>query len=599
MTSRKYGNFLNLEDHTGMHGESRPVIIHAGKRSTPVLDSQDILSYGDLPYIETRTAESFKGTFKPDDRTVNDDRDYENHMEPFTRQTSIMERHEITTDTQKEIAHPLSKQGLKLRSRNAKNAHMSSVVATSDMEIMNRGPEMRPFEPLKNRLEPRNGGAREEAQIEIRASLPIKSKISAEENSIKPNSGFDISFLTNSKMKHIEKLRKQVEPHYFSQREEATITAGRTPSSFHKEQKQEELRYPRSTQDFHTIDTSKSSAKSTLKAKKQAESRHQTSTRDVQTIDEGKPRSSQTKARKQDALRNPKSSKEIPTIEPSVRKIQSRSKRSKNGKAVQVSDRDQELIHQTGKHSTTRSDKKKLTEKKLIKTAEFDELNAMGASLAPQLASIRPKSKEIDGFGDIAEREQKVEIPSRRASSKSSKQGTSSIPKIAEETIEVHSKSKSTKNSQKKAPRISDKPVQSIEEKPEIHSKNREKKTGKRQNGALKVQSSNAERPEISYVKYDPSSKIMESKQNQIQEQSRVVEKEKTIEAIQKPSKSQRSATAPISASAEGEDNQKLEEKDFIMKGSRNRLEKAPIAVDSGVDSDKRIENPKIILNFD
>lgn len=583
MRPSKFGNPLNIEDHVDMYGGYKPVRWEMGKREEPVIDAQDSWNYGELPYVETRTDDAFRSTLNPDDRRINDDREYGDHLEPFDRQVSYIGAQQIVTNAETEIPYPLPKASFKLRSRNAKNAQIQSQIASRDVEITSRGPNIKASEPRKPVTELSGTTGKEEPQVVIRTAVPLKPKLDSSGAVLKPNSGFDISFLIslgNSRLPQIEKVKKQVELRYHSQRDEAVVETRNHQVSSNRQNKQDPLRYPKST-------------------------------KDIPTVFGGKP------------------------TEPNGHKV----KKPEQARSVQVSTRDAQTIHQKpssqGKHKT----KKSLPHQAPVKSKEFDDLSVMGSSMASQLATVKPRAKNENTFGNISEQERRVEIAPRPTPSKLSK--LSKLSKSSEtrptelsskEIEEIHARVNHERNHEKKALHVSDRPSQTSVERPEIHSKTQRKdekkqakstgnlkvqtstkehpeistraksRNGKKQgktSGNLKVQTSTKEHSEISYVKFDPSVKAMEQKKEGTQTPQKT-EQEKTVEVAHKPNPtSNRVKTSAISATLEGEDNEKMDDSQFIPKGPRSRKEQEPLQVDVGFDTDKEIEKSKNILTFE
>jgi membrane-bound lytic murein transglycosylase len=114
------------------------------------------------------------------------------------------------------------------------------------------------------------------------------------------------------------------------------------------------------------------------------------------------------------------------------------------------------------------------------------------------------------------------------------------------------------------------------------------------------VRLADTERPEIAYVKFDPSSKIIESKIKQNGAHPIEGTKEENVEVrAAPPSSTRRNKVVAVPSVVEGEDSATSEPVLHDPMHSRKRQEVVSREVSAGVDSDDRTEIPKIKITFD
>ena len=588
MRRSKFGNGVTIQDHANLYGGDKPVRRgKGGRRESTVLSSVDLREYAEMPEIDTRTETSFRSIPRSDDRTKNDDRVVSDHLDPTSRQTINHLRETIVTGETIQAPPPSKAPDFKLRSRNARTRNPVQLPHQDDLEVSAHSTTVRNRDPRKVTGIKHIPDQQEGPTIDVRPDRTVQSKrdshvdpnfVSSEQINIdgdtrpqqtlrekqqgfRPgptSSGFDSSIFVALRIPKLEKISVKASRTRPTTTENLPdIDTNSRRHSTHKEKKAV-TKIPTYDRDREEVGvTNKGVSKGSRKRKISSKIRSE------KTIDDIRVAGGFTKAAKDFG-------KQKPTREFSL---------SKDEAEIAVQPREK-----------SRSKKRETVSAQGAADIDRKELTS-----SHQSSETKKRSNLVGSQSDV-DREEVTTRSSGRIKEKKTIQAESQADVDREEVtnrteVRVKEKQKKSHNSG----HVTDQDeIPSVASKPTSRGKGKKKAVGSR-----KVHVAETDRPQISYVKYDPSSKIMEDKIKQTAPQSEAGRKEESIEVRMTPKSSERQKVVPIPHIVEGEDDSFSEPVLQDPMQSRKRQEIVPREVSAGVDSSDRIENPKIKIVFD
>ena len=650
MRRSKFGNGVTIQDQTDLYGGHRPVRFGAGgKRDSPVLDSQELRQYAEMPEVETRTGMSYRSTMKGDDRTKNDDRVVSSHLEATSRRTINHLRETIATGETVQGLPPRTVQSFKLRSRNAKTSKSVQIPQQDDLEILvNTMAAIQARDPRKRTGDRQVPEQHTRPDVEARGATPSYKKdtpvelhaVQTEQIDVqsdsRPNqilrekqvsrpgltsSGFDGSLLVSLAIPRLNVLSSKVMKTQ-GVRFAATENLPELNTTGHGQTlKEREVRtiVPRHDQDYgETNDlnlvrnrvVSRNSRKNKIATKLRSD-------RFVDDVRIGGFTKEMKDFGKQKPTREFSISKD--EVEVSTRHGKTaRPKRRENTKARSVNDHDRSEISSRStdvartKKSTTTFQQKSDVDRSEVSSRPNEKLRQKATMESHRESDVdrvevssRPNNKLRQK--DLVESHRESDVDRSEVSSRPNEKlrqkdtaSTHSTQSERDQEVETRSSTPGKKEGGKKKTQSS---ASVNEQDVTIASKPSSRGKGKKKTGTRTVRLTDAERPEISYVKYDPASKIIETKSKQNASHPIEGRREESVEVRTAPSsdkkKHQRNKIVAVPSIVEGEDSATSEPVLHDPMQSRTRQESVSREISAGIDSDDRTEIPKIKITFD
>ena len=649
MRRSKFGNGVTIQDQTDLYGGHRPVRFGAGgKRDSPVLDSQELRQYAEMPEVETRTGMSYRSTMKGDDRTKNDDRVVSSHLEATSRRTINHLRETIATGETVQGLPPRTVQSFKLRSRNAKTSKSVQIPQQDDLEILvNTMAAIQARDPRKRTGDRQVPEQHTRPDVEARGATPSYKKdtpvelhaVQTEQIDVqsdsRPNqilrekqvsrpgltsSGFDGSLLVSLAIPRLNVLSSKVMKTQ-GVRFAATENLPELNTTGHGQTlKEREVRtiVPRHDQDYgETNDlnlvrnrvVSRNSRKNKIATKLRSD-------RFVDDVRIGGFTKEMKDFGKQKPTREFSISKD--EVEVSTRHGKTAPKRRENTKARSVNDHDRSEISSRStdvahtKKSTTTFQQKSDVDRNEVSSRPNEKLRQKATMESHRESDVdrvevssRPNNKLRQK--DLVESHRESDVDRSEVSSRPNEKlrqkdttSTHSAQSERDQEVETRSSTPGKKEGGKKKTQSS---ASVNEQDVTIASKPSSRGKGKKKTGTRTVRLTDAERPEISYVKYDPASKIIETKSKQNASHPIEGRREESVEVRTAPSsdkkKHQRNKIVAVPSIVEGEDSATSEPVLHDPMQSRTRQESVSREISAGIDSDDRTEIPKIKITFD